>query len=1421
MHFPLVKIMKTTLLATLLMALLGVGFLAFHFAEPLTQSLLTQLLAHIEEEYSLEVAWDRVVLFPIHRLVLEGLTVSQPGQDPFFQGERVVVQYNLWDLILNGDAIGASIEELRLHGSQFDADALLALDLNQDLSLDQGGGFAAPVRILDSQGSMTFGEKQEVLKLKHAEILPQASGSWLMKGQGHLLDAEDSILVLEGLIHNNNQDMDLNVHLEGFPLQPWNAYWASHVPGDFQVEDGYLSGDIALQFSLEEGLKGYQGQIQVNQGRVQIGAFPGVHNIEVSLNITPYEIQAGHVQMSLEDMVLEGEGRYSLHSETGRGSLSLSGVDLAQLSSLLEQGGITLPPLAGKGQLDLELNGSLSDPQVNGWLEVHDLIYEDVHLSHLEGGFSYQEDLLLLRDLQATHKSGGLLKGEGHLVWEQGTPYLMVRTEVENLDLAHMPSWPDLPEELQTLEGILEGTAFISGKALGREHLSVMGTLGGRDMGMADWEMASAQASFWFKEGELYLNPLTVQDAQGGILSVQGTLTEEWAYDVQVEAKGVDLAQYTGEIQGRGDFAGRLYGKGENPSLEGEVQLWDLVYGEYGMQYLEGSLAGNLEEWYLDDVYLEHELGKGTLSGTIGLHPQVTLNLQGAISSPSLAAWGQYLEQDFPADIDGRANARLALQGPLEDLQVSGQLTLEDGEVEGQPFQYLQANLFWDGREIKINEFAFQLTQGRIMGDGRINPYHLLELDIALEDIPVEEIEILQAHFPQIGGMVSFSGMIGGSIETPRLKGKITVKDGRWETIYLGDLEGDIFLDETMFSTQEMILSSSLGEYKLEGKAGLTDGGSLDMSLEFETKEAQNIIQILGLERKLPESLALSSLQAKGHGHLGGTLDTPELSFFSQVDYQHGHVTVRGNGTIDDYYLIEVLGSDISLQILEDFFPDPIELRGRGHLSLEALYHEGWQVHGFTEMENIILEGFEFSRMDGTFSWQQGEKILVDQTLIRDGNPLTIEGRIPLEEQMENLELVVQSQALALDFFPIFINDLVYSRGQAAVDIRIQGSMDQPQFHGWAQVEEGAFVYAGIPGTFSDIKGDLVLEGDRMVFRNADGRFNETGQLEMAGFMGIDGWNFSSYDLEIQGKELSIDHGSVKGSGSGDLYIEGPFSSPTITGEVDVYDTVLRLPFEWPQEVGTGSRAAVVPEVAIVLKPKSNVRLKDAYYDVLIQSGELQLDNKAGYFELVGEVESRQGSLNYYNTHFRLQEGRARFRRFQESIPSIYLRAQTRIQDTQVFIDLSGVGEDLNLELSSSPALSEDEILDLLIRRGGLGHLLQGDLGGVVREEFWRILGESFRSTFLAELETSVEEALELDEFSLTPVFLSNEGRLDLHVGKALQQNLYLNYSQTFYGDRDEKQLGLELRITDTLLLEGLLREEGEFQIGIEYNFSF
>jgi translocation and assembly module TamB len=138
-----------------------------------------------------------------------------------------------------------------------------------------------------------------------------------------------------------------------------------------------------------------------------------------------------------------------------------------------------------------------------------------------------------------------------------------------------------------------------------------------------------------------------------------------------------------------------------------------------------------------------------------------TAQMQNASLTDLLAIAGQ----DLP--ITGNLNFEAHAGGTLGNLTGGGQLSMQGGAIEGQPYHSLEATLSISGQDIHLAKLTFLQDGGTVIGNGNYN----LKTQSFLGNLDGTNFEL--AHFPQprdarlsMGGAIKFDVHASGTIES-------------------------------------------------------------------------------------------------------------------------------------------------------------------------------------------------------------------------------------------------------------------------------------------------------------------------------------------------------------------------------------------------------------------------------------------------------------------------------------------------------------------------------------------------------------------------------------------------------------------------------------------------------------------------------
>lgn len=849
--------------------------------------------------------------------------------------------------------------------------------------------------------------------------------------------------------------------------------------------------------------------------------------------------------------------------------------------------------------------------------------------------------------------------------------------------------------------------------------------------------------------------------------------------------------EITGEITGQIAVQGSY----ENPVIQGDLVASDGLVFEQPYDRAELSFIWNDHDLFFNNFQVSYQ--KTTLQASGKLAADQTLQIEITGENFDLEDI-QQINQHLP-QIQGQADFRGKLTGDLSSPYFWGTISSDSISYYDIPIEQLSALLnFQDGilsiRPMKvINADSEYTLSGQIsFVEKRLelkvkNKHSRLNDLLRYSGLPVKEMNYT------VGGEI----WIRGELTKPVLEFDVALADGREGVL---DLTGSYDLDDGMnflfegtnfdlSSSKEYIGLDNFG-YTLDGQAKLTGSFNdlvfeADFTLQDSEQDRLAIKGIYDLSRGMDLSFSgqrFDFLPLK-------PLIPLEFDYTGQLD-----ITGRINGQI------ETLNADLDILVTEG-----------------------------------SINGYPLKSFGGSLLLKDGLLLNLDQSLVLpDGNEIMLQGTIPLDDANQKLNLKIDMPKGNLAILPFLVPEIIEAGGAGDAHIQLTGSLKNPQLAGKINLDAG-FIKSTAINLVENITGEIIIGRGRMRIDDLSAEYGP-GEIKLGGEISLAGLMPKEVDLSGQVKDFYLNHGSVNALGDGEVKITGELMKPEIRGSLVVHDTTVKvLPtFDWPSSAEPSEFA---PTFYLELYPGDNVRvigdsplkmnvtiLKNIYDKMDDEVSRLVVDTTGEELILTGDLSSRSGTFNIYNSNFRITRASASFVKFNKTIPILNIHAQTVIDNYRIFVQLDGLptdSESLDWELTSEPELSQEQITALLAGQGGLGEFLQGngDVTSMISEEIWRYVNQGLRSEFLNKLEESVEKALQLDSFYLDTE-LWGDTKINLQMGKYLEDNLYVIYKRTF-SQNPEQSFGFEYQIRPNISIEGVYKNEGEYQVSLKANFPF
>ena len=329
----------------------------------------------------------------------------------------------------------------------------------------------------------------------------------------------------------------------------------------------------------------------------------------------------------------------------------------------------------------------------------------------------------------------------------------------------------------------------------------------------------------------------------------------------------------------------------------------------------------------------------------------------------------------------------------------------------------------------------------------------------------------------------------------------------------------------------------------------------------------------------------------------------------------------------------------------------------------------------------------------------------------------------------------------------------------------------------------------------------------------------------------------AAYRFDAVAARLRLDLPAYgRGTVDGSLAFQRPAGgTPALSGKLNLQDTV--IPFSALAVASTaGGDDSGVPGLvgpaapglppAQAVRPKPNLTLAldvAAVRNVRVRSGNVDIGGTGSLHvggtledpQLSGELDSTGGTLSYFNTVFRVQSGKVTFDPSQGLIPNLDAVATTHVYnpDPNGFRNISGSADvsitvkgpvtKLDIQLSSTPTYSREQILGLLLGAPTLGANLFDTNGypagavtrnangqNTIGQQAFNVANAQFTKNLLAPFETQAAGALGLSDINVN---VDMTGAVGVTARKGLGKFVNAIYSQTF-GYPTRESFGFEIK---------------------------
>lgn len=887
---------------------------------------------------------------------------------------------------------------------------------------------------------------------------------------------------------------------------------------------------------------------------------------------------------------------------------------------------------------------------------------------------------------------------------------------------------------------------------------------------------------------------IKVEDSELGDFSLQaeGTIAKDNFMDLKLKAEEISLEglgrtlNYK-EIEGLVSFIGTLSGLLENPKIKGKIEVREGQISELPFDYLEGKIDYQSNKLKLEEFVFENEgfafKGKGNIDFTGGKDPET--NFVFMVEHADIGYLTKLYNYDFP--ISGLLQGEIIIEGIWPKLNAHGDLGLKDIDLVSLKAESGNLIFVLEDNKIRIESMVLNSGKTQLYVQGEINLEEDLSLNLRVNFLN-QDISYLISNFIQSDLINRFKGKATGSLEikgnyvSPDLYLSALIEDVQLEKVPLNSIEVKLDKIGSVVRIHLLKLTQRKGELVAGGWINLdADNKDLDIHLSADSVDLSQLSNFFGIEDEIK---GLLNFEAE----VTGDINSPDISFSAKVK--------KGK--------------------FQDFIFD--------NLTFEALYNQD-----ILEVKQFVLD--------------------------KEGHQIKGKGKIPYEfssmgmgkeKATSNLtdipiDFVLTLENTDLSFISMFFKeDIKQIQGLTNAELKLSGTLNQPILNGNIALNSGLIEFYELPAKISDLSVLLYLEDnlvkiEDMNFQIDQYRIYTSGEFALK--------NLQLQDLNINiwsNKEEILYQDIFKAQADLKVKLTGLFTSPHIEGILTLSQGELNWKEnnkEIPSDLSElfSRLVNLKGDIDLELKILDDFIAKTNDFNLKLVGG-LKVQGALSAPRLNGELQIKQGFITFLDKKFRVSAGKVIFVDSTGENMILDIRAKTKIDDIDVFVSISGILAQPMVTFSSSPVLSESEIISLLMFNKNYAGLAEGEMETILKEEMINLIAQGLSIRFLNQIEDEIANSLGLDEFKIETIFKKEQDSdlafisgfaletLALKVGKYFSDNFYLTYSAPLF-EMGIGDLELEYKLSDDLTLNTQIGafspQDGEFELKFELQYEF
>ena len=485
------------------------------------------------------------------------------------------------------------------------------------------------------------------------------------------------------------------------------------------------------------------------------------------------------------------------------------------------------------------------------------------------------------------------------------------------------------------------------------------------------------------------------------------------------------------------------------------------------------------------------------------------------------------------------------------------------------------------------------------------------------------------------------------------------------------------------------------------------------------------------------------------------------------------------------------------------------------------------------------IKGSTFDLLHGHFllkDWRVNvEELTVQRELAGKMYGATATGFVPLRAltaktkealpDNEQLNLTVSLDNADLSLLPVLSKQIKWGIGELKGAVKITGTAAHPQVNGKIALNDGSIKVKGMNSLIEHINISTLFKGERFDIENFSGNIGG-GTFALTGGFSFPGLGFTDYSFDFAAVDLDIDSDVFDGILNANFsFSEEQFLHwvlPKLSGQINIDKCRFSIP-DIPDS--DDPLPNILIDVSLNLSEKVHF-YRSHLYDMYFK-GNAHFGGSTAHPKTSGVITvKRGGTLTYLESVFNIREGEAHFNQIDSFMPTVHLAADTKIANTKIFLNVNGQPNNMDFKLTSSPEMTQEEIIKLLTLREAYSK------GGEVNLTAADALAIGLQMTVIGEIEDALKRTLGIDQFTVSRGSGSmferhNPGENDnsyekdynVTVGKYIGDKFMVRYTRGF-GSHHVNRYGIQYDFNDNFGLT-VEKEGKDYIFSIEARYKF